>query len=116
MLRGIRGAAPVKGNSADEIIAATKGLLQEMVAANGFTPAQVVSAIFTLTPDLNAAFPAAAARALGWTDVAMLCAQEIPVPAAMPQVVRVLILAEVEGTVHHVYQGRAAALRPDWSA
>ena len=115
MLKGIRGAAPVKDNTAEAVMAATTSLLQELVAANGFSPDHVVSAIFTLTPDLNAAFPAAAARALGWTNVPMLCAQEILVPGAMPQVVRVLIHAQVEGTVRHVYVGRAAALRPDWS-
>jgi monofunctional chorismate mutase len=117
MLKAIRGAATVRGNTADDIKAATQAMLEEITCANSLSTTQIVSAIFSLTPDLNAAFPAAAARAIGWTDVPMMCAQEIPVPGALPMVVRVLIHADVPaGAVQHVYQGGAVALRPDWAA
>jgi chorismate mutase len=96
-------------------MAATQAMLKEIVALNNLSSGQIVSALFTLTPDLNAAFPAAAARSLGWTDVPMMCAQEIPVPGSLAMVVRVLIHADVPGQVHHVYQGGAVALRPDWA-
>jgi chorismate mutase len=116
MLRAIRGAATAAGNTASDISAATQAMLQEIMATNHLSPQHIVSAIFTLTPDLNASFPAAAARALGWTDVPMMCAQEIPVPGALPKVVRVLIHADTDEPAHHVYQGGAVALRPDWMA
>lgn len=116
MLKGIRGAATVRSNSAEDIRQATQGMLQEIIAANDLSAGQIVSALFSLTPDLNAAFPAAAARALGWTDVPMMCAQEIAVPGALASVVRVLIHADLPGPAHHVYQGGAVALRPDWAA
>ena len=116
MLKAIRGAATAAGNTPGDIAAATQAMLQEIMAANHLSPQQMVSAIFTLTPDLNAAFPAAAARALGWTDVPMMCAQEIPVPGALAMVVRVLIHADTDAPAHHVYQGGATALRPDWAA
>lgn len=116
MLKGVRGAATVAANTSEQIVAATKAMLEEIIALNNLSPTQIVSALFTLTPDLNAAFPAAAAREMGWTDVPMMCAQEIPVPGALRRVVRVLIHAEVVGPVHHVYHGGAAALRPDWAA
>jgi chorismate mutase len=91
-------------------------MLQEIMAAKNLSASQIVSALFSLTPDLNAVFPAAAARGIGWTDVPMMCAQEIPVPGALARVVRVMIHADVAGPVHHVYQGGAVALRPDWAA
>jgi chorismate mutase len=116
MLTAIRGAATVAGNTAGDISAATQAMLQEIMAANHLSPQSIISAIFTLTPDLNAAFPAAAARSLGWTDVPMMCAQEIPVPGALAKVVRVLIHADTNEPAHHVYQGGAVALRPDWAA
>ena len=115
MLKAIRGAATVRSNTADDIKEATQEMVCEIVSANSLTPDQIISALFTLTHDLNAAFPAAAARAIGWTDVPMMCAQEIPVPGALPMVVRVMIHADVAGPVHHVYQGGAVALRPDWA-
>ncbi len=118
MIKAIRGAATVRSNTAADITAATQAMLQEIMSANTLASSQIISALFTLTPDLNASFPAAAARAAGWTadpwtDVPMMCAQEIPVPGALPKVVRVMLHAEVTGPVHHVYQGGAAALRPD---
>jgi chorismate mutase len=116
MLKAIRGAATTAGNTPADISTATQAMLQEIMAANYLSPQQIISAIFTLTPDLNAAFPAAAARALGWTDVPMMCAQEIPVPGALAKVVRVLIHADTDQPAHHIYLGGARALRPDWAA
>lgn len=116
MLKAIRGAATVRSNSADDIKAATQTMLQEIMTANNLSAGQIISALFSLTPDLNAAFPAAAARALGWTDMPMMCCQEIPVPGALPMAVRVMIHADVNGPVRHIYQGGAIALRPDWAA
>ena len=116
MLRAIRGAATVAGNTPGDIAAATQAMLREIMEANRLSTAQIVSAIFSLTPDLNAAFPAAAARGLGWTEVPMMCAQEIPVPGALASVVRVLIHADTAEPAYHVYQGGAVALRPDWAA
>jgi chorismate mutase len=115
MLKAIRGAATVRSNTADDIKTTTEEMLRELMAANNLAPEHIISALFTLTHDLNAAFPAAAARAIGWSDVPMMCAQEIPVPGALAQVVRVMIHADVAVPVQHVYQGEAVALRPDWA-
>jgi chorismate mutase len=112
-MRGIRGAAGVETNTKEAILQATSLLLREIVRRNQLDPAEVVSALFTLTPDLNAAFPAAAARAMGWVDVPLMCAQEIPVPEAPPSLVRVLLLVDRDGPIHHVYLGSARGLRPD---
>ena len=112
-MKGIRGAAGVGSNTKEAILEATRSLLVEIVQRNHLDPADVVSALFTLTPDLNAAFPAAAARAIGWVDVPLMCAQEIPVPEALPSIVRVLLLVERDDPVHHVYLGHARGLRPD---
>lgn len=110
---GIRGAAGVDENTPGAILEATRGLLEEILARNGLQREQVTAALFTLTPDLNAAFPAAAARDLGWKDAALMCAQEIAVPGAPPSIVRVLLLVEHPGPAVHVYRGRARVLRPD---
>jgi chorismate mutase len=89
-----------------------------MVEANGLAIEDVASALFTATPDLTAAFPAQAARELGWQHVPLLDAQEIPVPGSLPRCVRVLIIWNTgtpQSEVQHVYLGSAAALRPDLS-
>jgi chorismate mutase len=115
-VRGIRGAVDVEANTAAAIGEATRRLLESMCRANGLVPSSIISAFFTVTVDLNAAFPATAARALGWTDVPLLDAQEIEVPGSMPRVIRVLLHVETDrprGGIEHVYLGRAAALRPD---
>ena len=115
-VRGIRGATTVDANTAVAILSATRQLLLTMQAANGFSADDLVSAIFTVTPDLNAAFPAAAAREMGWDRVALLDAVEIDVPGALARCVRVLIHVYTErgpAEVHHVYAGGAACLRPD---
>ena len=115
-VRGIRGAIDVAANTADAIGAATRQLLSAMCQANGITRTSIISAFFTMTVDLNAAYPAAAARALGWTDVPLLDAQEIEVPGGMPRVIRVLMHVESDRPrtrIQHVYLDGAFALRPD---
>lgn len=109
----IRGAIRVERNERDEIFHRTGELLREIRDRNGLEEEDVVSAFFTMTPDLNADFPAYAAREMGWTDTAMLGAQESAVPGAMDRMVRVLVHAEVPGPARHVYLGDAAAMRPD---
>ena len=115
-VRGIRGAISVEANTAAAIGAATTRLLMAMSEANGLEPPEIISAFFTVTTDLNATFPAAAARALGWLDVPLLDAQEIEVPTGMPRVIRVLLHVETDRARHdmqHVYLDEAVALRPD---
>ncbi|MCX8067172.1 MAG: chorismate mutase [Anaerolineae bacterium] len=114
--RGIRGATTVDTNSPEAILSATRELLQALVAANGLDPADLAGAIFTVTSDLNAAFPAQAARELGWTYVPLLCAQEIDVPGALPGCIRVLLLWNTDklpSEIVHVYLRGARNLRPD---
>lgn len=110
---GLRGATCVPENTADAILAATENLLQEISVKNGLAAQDVISAFFTVTPDLNAAFPAAAARKFGWQQAALMCATEIPVPGSMESIVRVLIHAYLEKAPVHIYLGRATRLRPD---
>ena len=114
--RGIRGATTVEIDSAPAILEATHQLLAGMVEANQIDSADVASAIFTVTPDLTAAFPARAARDLGWQHVPLLDAQEVPVPGSLPRCIRVLLLWNTERSqeeIRHVYLGQAASLRPD---
>lgn len=112
-LIGIRGAVRVERNDAELIASATRELLREIQHRNGLTPDDVVSGLFTMTPDLNADFPARAARELGWSDVALLGAQEAAIPGALDRVIRVLLHAWLDGPAQHVYLGDTAALRPD---
>lgn len=116
MLRALRGATTVETDSAQAIVAGTRELLEELLARNGSTADDLVSVVFTATPDLTQAFPAAAARALGMDDVPLLCATEIAVPGATPRVIRVLIhlyTARERGQLVHVYLHGAAGLRSD---
>jgi chorismate mutase len=119
MIRGIRGATTVGRNSRGEILDGTLGLLRALVRKNGLAPERIAMVHFTMSPDLNAAFPAAALRNLpgkGWDRVAALCSTEVPVPGSLKRAIRVLILAEIRGRardVRHEYAGGAAALRPD---
>ena len=118
-LAAVRGAIQVRADRAEEIHAATARLLEALLAANHLKPGQVVSAIFTTTPDLHADFPAHAARRLGWTDVPLLGATEMDVPGALPRVVRVLLtLRDVPraAKLRPVYLEGAQALRPDLTA
>jgi chorismate mutase len=117
-LFALRGAVGVDRNDAQEILAATSELLREIVARNELTPERMVSCIFTATEDLDAEFPAVAARTLGFDSVSLLCAREIPVPGSMSGVIRVLIHYHApEGHEPvHVYLGRARELRADLHA
>ena len=115
-VRAIRGATTVERDSADDIRAATQALLTEMAARNAIHPADVISAVFTVTGDLKAEFPARAARDLGWLDVPLLCTVEIPVPGALPRCIRVLLHIETtraRDAIEHVYLAGARTLRPD---
>jgi chorismate mutase len=111
-LIALRGANTVTDNDAGAILAATDELMREMLARNELGAQDLVSCIFTLTPDLDAAFPAQAARELGLSAVPLLCAREIPVPGALPRVIRVLIHA-YGSKQEHVYLGDAVKLRLD---
>jgi chorismate mutase len=117
-LFALRGATNVNRNDAQDILEATSELMVEIMQRNGLEPERVVSCIFTATNDLNAEFPAVAARALGFDGVPLLCAREIAVPRSMPRVIRVLIhyYAEDDHEPRHVYLGEAGALRADLQA
>ncbi len=115
-VRALRGAITVDANDEAPILEATRVLLREMMLLNSLDDAQLVSVIFTATPDLSAAFPARAARELGWNDVPLLCMSEMAVPGSLPRCIRVLMHAELPveaGRGRHVYLGGAAELRPD---
>ena len=109
----LRGANEVTENTAEAILSATDKLMREILSRNQLAADDLVSCIFTLTPDLDAQFPAAAARAMGLSSVPLLCAREIPVPGALPNIIRVLIHAYMDRPAEHVYLGEAAKLRLD---
>lgn len=111
-MRAIRGAITVDENSREAIAEGTQVLLGELARRNGLRPDEVVSLFFTLTPDLDADFPARAARSVGW-DVPMLDMQELPVPGSVCRCIRVLLHVERSGTVRHAYLRGARSLRPD---
>jgi chorismate mutase len=114
-LIALRGANSVPANEPGAILDATEQLMHELLGRNGLETGDLVSCVFTLTPDLNAEFPAVAARRMGLSRVPLLCAQEIAVPGAMRSVIRVLIHAYADDrheTVH-VYLGDTSALRQD---
>src|SRR5919199_4538466 len=114
-LIALRGATTVQENTAHAILAATEELMQELLARNALAPDRLVSCIFTLTEDLDAEFPAVAARRIGLSAVPLLCAREIPVPGSLPRVIRVLIHAYAPDghAPQHVYLGEARRLRLD---
>ncbi len=117
-LRGIRGATTASANTREDIIAATDRLLREMVGANSVRSEDIAAVFFTTTADLDAEFPAAAARKLGWPKVPLLCANEIDVPHRLKSCVRVLMLVNTDAAqahVKHVYLAGAKRLRPDLS-
>ena len=116
-LYALRGATTVAENDADAILAATDELMREILTRNELAAEDLVSCIFTLTEDLDAEFPAVAARRMGLSAVPLLCAREVPVPGALPRVIRVLIhcYGEHGHEPQHVYLGEAAALRLDIS-
>lgn len=116
--RGIRGATTVAANEREEILSATRELLALLIRRNEIEPKDVASAIFTTTPDLDAEFPALAARQLGWLDVPLLCGHEMTVPGGLPLCVRVLIhwnTKKSQDEIHHIYVRDAERLRPDLS-
>jgi chorismate mutase len=114
--RGIRGAITVADNTREAILEATRELLLRLIEANEIAADDVASAIFTTTPDLDAEFPALAARELGWRDTALLCGHEMNVPGSLPRCIRVLIhwnTSRSASEVVHVYLREAQSLRPD---
>jgi chorismate mutase len=114
--RGIRGATTVDTNTKEDILKATRELLQDMVKANDVRGEDVASILFTTTSDLNATFPAEAARELGLSQVPLLCGQEIDVPGSLPMCLRILILFNTNKgaeDIVHVYLKSAKKLRPD---
>ncbi len=114
-IRGLRGATRVHRDDPDAIRSATRELLGELLRRNDATSESVISAFFTVTPDLVSEFAARGARDLGWNDVAMLCSTEIPVPGSMDRVIRVLLHVELatNSLARHVYLNGAEELRPD---
>jgi chorismate mutase len=117
-LFALRGAIGVDLNDRDAILAATDELMREVMARNDLRPEAFVSCIFTMTDDLDAEFPAVAARRLGFERVPLLCSREIPVPGALPSVIRLLAhyYAAPDHVSRHVYLGSAQALRQDLEA
>jgi chorismate mutase len=115
-VRAVRGAIQVDSNARETILDGTTKLIQEVLERNDLTRDDLISVIFTATPDLTAEFPAYAARQLGFTDVPLICATEIDVPGAMPRVLRLMAHVETPRSrdeIHHVYLGGAAGLRRD---
>jgi chorismate mutase len=116
--RGVRGATTADANTSEAILEATRQLLALMIRQNGIEPEDVASAIFTTTPDLDAEFPALAARQLGWLHVALMCGHELEVPGSLRRCVRVLLHWNTDlpaDQVVHVYIKGASKLRPDRS-
>jgi chorismate mutase len=115
-VRAVRGATQVENDDRQEILDATTELLEAILERNGLTQEDLISVVFTATPDLTAEFPAYAARQMGFSDVPLLCASEIAVPGAMPRVLRVMAHVETElprSQVKHAFLRGAAALRRD---
>ncbi len=116
--RGIRGATTADDNSRDEILKATRQLLALMIRQNDIAAEDVASATFTTTPDLDAEFPALAARQLGWLDVPLICTHEISVPGSLQKCIRILLhwnTDKKQTEISHVYTKEAQRLRPDLS-
>jgi chorismate mutase len=114
-LFALRGANTVERNDAPSILAATDSLMRALMERNGLSPEAIVSCIFTLTDDLDAEFPAVAARAIGLDSVPLLCTREVPVPGSLPRVIRALVhyYAPEDHVAQHVYLGEAQVLRRD---
>ena len=115
--RGIRGATTVDYNERAEILEATTELLRLMVHENNVRIEDIASASFTLTDDLDAVFPAQAARQIGWNEVPLICMREIPVPNSLGKCIRVLLLVNTTcsaSEIQHIYLRKAASLRPEF--
>lgn len=119
MIRGLRGATTVAANEVSQIDERTRELIRLVVELNGLRPEDVASALFTVTEDLDAAFPAVAARGfVEWKDVPLLCAREIPVPGSLARCIRILIHWNTErpqAEIRHVFLRGARHLRPEWA-
>jgi chorismate mutase len=117
-LFAVRGAAQAAANEPEAILAATEELMRELIERNRLEPREMVSCLFTTTEDLDAEFPAVAARRLGLDSVPLLCCREIPVPGSMPRVIRVMLhfYAPQEHAPVHAYIGAAQKLRADLEA
>ena len=122
MIRGIRGAIRVRGNTRKDIFTGTKRLMRALLRENRVEPDNVAACFFTMTPDLNADFPAYAARELAqkvnptWKHIPMICAQELSVPGSLDRVVRILIMVNTDAPpekIRHQYMGDTKCLRPD---
>ena len=116
--RGIRGATTVESNTRAAIIEATRDLLEQIAEANGLHTDDIASVTFSTTSDLNAEFPAVAARQLGWKDVALFCTHEMAVPGGLARCIRVLVHWNTRRSareIAHIYLRGAVALRPDLS-
>ncbi len=114
--RGVRGAITVNNNDAEEILSATRELLQAIVSANDMHVDDIASVYFTTTTDLTATYPALAARQLGWVDAALMCSHEMDVPGSLPRCIRVMIHWNTTRTpkeIAHIYMRDARSLRPD---
>ncbi len=115
-VRAFRGAITATANEREAILGATVELLETLTGQNALVPDDVISAVFTVTEDLDAVFPAEAARRIGWSQVPLLCAREIPVPGALGRCIRILLHAETalaRSEIQHVYLQEATRLRPD---
>ncbi|MCO6009906.1 chorismate mutase [Actinoallomurus purpureus] len=115
-VRAVRGATQVDEDDRDQILEATAELIAEVMSRNSLTTDDVISVLFTATPDLTAEFPALAARKLGFNEVPLLCASEIDVPHALPRVIRLMAHIETDrprSEIQHVYLRGAVALRLD---
>jgi chorismate mutase len=115
-VRGIRGATVVAQDMAEQVLAATRELLEAMVIANGVSVDDIASVIFTVTPDITSEYPARAARDLGWTQVALLGASEMTVPEGLARCIRVLMHVNTDlppTSLKHIYLRDARTLRPD---
>jgi chorismate mutase len=117
-LFAVRGAVQAEANDAEAIVAATTALMRELLERNELEPKEIVSCLFTTTDDLDAEFPAVAARDLGLEGVPLLCCREIPVPGSMPRVIRAMVhyYAPAEHAAAHVYLGATQDLRTDLHA
>jgi len=117
MMRGIRGATTIETDVKENVLSATRELLEKVFASNpDLKTEDIASAIFTVTQDIISVFPALAARQMGWDQVPMMCAQEIPVPGSLPLCIRVLIhwnTNKTQDAIHHIYLREAKKLRPD---
>lgn len=115
-VRAIRGATTVEKNSVEDIMHETKKLLMEIVQANNINKDDIISVIFSATKDINAAFPATAAREMGWTDIPLMCTNEMDVPGSLEKCIRVMMhinTDKLNSQLKHIYLKEARKLRPD---